>query len=135
MRGRGRLERAVMDCLWDRPEGLAASEVVELLEPDPPALTTVLTVLDRLRAKGLVTRQREGASYRHRPVRSREELAAEAMVDALTDTGDRSMVLSRFVAAVSDADAALLREALGTRGPEPRTVPAAGSTRASRSPR
>lgn len=135
MRGRGRLERAVMDSLWDHPEGLAASEVAELLEPDPPALTTVLTVLDRLRAKGLVTRQREGASYRHRPVRSREELAAEAMVDALTDTGDRSMVLSRFVAAVSDADAALLREALGSRAPEPGAGTATRTGRASRSHR
>ena len=50
----GELERKVMDVLWGSAKTpLAGREVADQL-PDR-AYTTVLTILDRLRRKGLVT--------------------------------------------------------------------------------
>lgn len=118
-RRRGHLERAVMDCLWDHPAGLTATEVVELLDERSLALTTVLTVLDRLRGKGMVLRWREGRAHRHRATRSRAEVTADVMAGALSDSGDHSLVLSRFIDGVSEEDAALIRKALGRRGAGP----------------
>lgn len=110
---RDHLERAVLECLWDHPDGLTAPEVVELLAERQLALTTVHTVLDRLRAKQMIERERDGRVFRHRALRSREELTAEAMVAVLQDSSDRSLALSMFVRAVSQADAEALRKALG----------------------
>ncbi|GAB6903028.1 BlaI/MecI/CopY family transcriptional regulator [Kineosporia succinea] len=110
---RDHLERAVLEALWDCPDGLTAPEVVELLADRQLALTTVHTVLDRLRAKDLVRRERDGRVFRHRAVRSREELTAEAMVAVLQDSADHPLALSMFVRAVSKADADALRRALG----------------------
>jgi len=46
-----------------------------------PALTTVLTTLERLRAKGLVAREREGRVYVYRAVVAPERLVAEPKMD------------------------------------------------------
>ena len=65
MTGLGDLERKVMDVLWDSMgTPLTGREVADQL-PDR-AYTTVLTILDRLRRKGLVhrTTRGKGASFR-----------------------------------------------------------------------
>ncbi|GAB3274913.1 BlaI/MecI/CopY family transcriptional regulator [Kineosporia babensis] len=113
MTRRDHLERAVLECLWDHPDGLTAPEVVDLLAERQPALTTVHTVLDRLRAKDMVLRERDGRVYRHRAVRSREEMTAQAMLAVLQDSADHHLALSMFVRSVSSADAESLRKALG----------------------
>jgi predicted transcriptional regulator len=100
--------------LWDHPEGLTAAEIVELLEGRDLALTTVLTVLDRLRRKGMTSRVGQGRPYRHRATRAREDVAAALMVEALADSQDRSLALARFIDGISDTDAAVLRRALGS---------------------
>lgn len=113
---RDHLERAVLECLWEHPGGLAAPEVVELLADRQLALTTVHTVLDRLRAKGMVERERDGRVFRHRALRTREEVTAEAMLAVLQDStsgSDRGLALSMFARSVSAADAEALRRALG----------------------
>lgn len=45
----------------------------------PLAYTTVLTVLDRLRRKQVVTRERQGRAFLYRPLVSREEMRARAL--------------------------------------------------------
>lgn len=45
----------------------------------PLAYTTVLTVLDRLRRKQVVTRERQGRAFIYRPLVSREEMRARAL--------------------------------------------------------
>ena len=125
----GELERAVMDVLWNTPEPLAATVIVELLPREhTPAVTTILTVLDRLGHKGFVTRERHGRAYRYRATTSRGELIASTMLEALGTTDDRRSALVHFAGSVSEEEKALLRELLE----EPADDPAArgGSARA-----
>lgn len=109
----GELERAVMERLWAAGEPVTVREVHQGLSGDRElAYTTVMTVLDRLAKKGLAERERDGKAWRYRAAAPREDLVADLMRDALDGAGDRQAALVRFVDQVSDADAALLREAL-----------------------
>lgn len=112
----GELERAVMDVLWTAPDGSTAQEIVERLAARDGAAelatTTVLTVLDRLRRKGFVERERAGRAHRYRAARTRDDVIAASMLAVLETTDDRRSALVRFAGAVSAEEAALLREAL-----------------------
>lgn len=107
----GDLERAVMEVLWQHPEGLLARDVADRL-PSGPATTTVLTVLDRLTRKQLVTRTKEGRAHCYAPVASKEAFLATAMRTALVEADDPDAVLSHFVGSVSEQETDLLRRAL-----------------------
>ena len=76
------------------------------------AYTTVLTILDRLRRKGLVQRTTAGRIHRFAPADTRESYMAELMIDAMDDSGDRGAVLVRFAESVSSDEAKVLRQAL-----------------------
>ena len=107
----GDLERKVMDVLWDTAEApLTGREVADQL-PDR-AYTTVLTILDRLRRKGLVTRTTVGRAHRFAASDTRESYMAELMLDAMGDSNDRGAVLVRFAESVSSDEAQVLRRAL-----------------------
>jgi predicted transcriptional regulator len=59
----GELEYAVLGVIWDF-DALSAPEIYARLgEPKGFAYTTIAKVLDRLFAKGLVSRVRTGKSY------------------------------------------------------------------------
>lgn len=107
----GELERAVMERLWVSPEGLLATEVAAQLDPRP-APTTVLTVLDRLARKGLVTREREGRAHRYAAAASKEVFVAEVMRTTLADASDPEAVLTHFVGTASEAEMTALRRVL-----------------------
>ena len=107
----GELERAVMEVLWQSHCGLAAREVAESLASGP-ATTTVLTVLDRLAGKGLVTRIKQGRAHLYSPAASKEEFLATAMHTALGEADDRGAVLTRFIDSVGTQEIADLRRAL-----------------------
>lgn len=112
MTGRGELERAVLQILWDAPEPLTARAVAAALPGRELAPTTVLTVLGRLRRKKLVIRDETMYPNRFAPKESREDHIVEIMMDALGEAPDRSAVLNRFIGGMSDADAGHLRQAL-----------------------
>ena len=79
------------------------------------AYTTVMTVLQRLAKKGLVTQHRSDRAHRYTPVHSRDELVAGLMVDALssgTQSGHRAGALVHFVQQVTPDEADALRAAL-----------------------
>ncbi|ROO88972.1 putative transcriptional regulator [Actinocorallia herbida] len=108
----GDLERAVMNELWARPgAGVLAKDLAESL-PSHPAVTTVLTILDRLVRKGLVTREREGRAHRYHALHSKEAHVAETMNEALAAADDRESALSHFLGTVSPDDVAALRRIL-----------------------
>ncbi len=120
VRARGQLEAAILEALrQDDQRPVAAREVVDRLPQPTPAITTVLTVLDRLRAKGLVERSGDrGPGYRYRATSSREEQLVDAMLTSLGGVRDRQSALLRFAGELDDEDAAVLRAALGrTDGP------------------
>ena len=96
----GDLEREVMAQLWDAAEPLTVRQVHERLSAQRDlAYTTVMTVLDRLAKKGVVTQQRADRAYRYAPAQSREEMTASLMLDALSAAPDavRDAALAHFV--------------------------------------
>lgn len=115
----GDLERAVMDVLWDNTEPLTVRQVGLRLANRDLAHTTVMTVLDRLAKKGVVTRQRTGRAWQYQAAASRESYVTELMMHALDQTGDRSAALASFVRRVSESEAAALRRALARLGEIP----------------
>lgn len=113
VRARGQLEHELMEALWDAPDGLTARQLVDVLDGPPAAITTLLTVLDRLRTKRLILRTGErGSGYVFRAAASREEDLVNTMVASLTSTADRPAALLRFAGELDADDAAVLRQAL-----------------------
>ena len=115
MAGRGELERAVIEVLWNAGEPLTARAVVDGLPGRELAVTTVLTVLSRLETKGLVRRTRGGRAHSYEAVASRDEHTAALMRQVLNTASDRDVALARFVGGVSAQDVEALRRALAGR--------------------
>ena len=74
--------------------------------------STVVTILSRLHAKGLLSRQRDGRAFVYAVV-DEASLAASRMSQALEVGHDHDAVLTRFVSGLSGRDARLLRRLLG----------------------
>jgi predicted transcriptional regulator len=76
------------------------------------AYSTVVTILSRLHAKGVLTRVRTGRAYAYAPLADESGLAARRMRAVLESEGDREAVLARFVSGLTPADEQLLRRML-----------------------
>lgn len=111
-RDRGQLEADVMRQLWAAGGPCTAKEIQSGFGPDAPAVTTVLTVLDRLRRKGLVNRSDARTNITFRAAQSESDRAVESMLQSLQETGDRQAVLMRFAGDLDTTDAEVLRRAL-----------------------
>ena len=77
--------------------------------------STVVTIVSRLHAKGLLARQRAGRGFTYTPV-DEASLAASRMSQVLGSENDHDAVLSRFVSGLSSRDTRLLRELLASGG-------------------
>ncbi|MEU3255246.1 BlaI/MecI/CopY family transcriptional regulator [Streptomyces sp. NPDC006997] len=111
-RGQGELEVQVLAVLGEVGEPATAGWVRERLGGDL-AYTTVITILTRLLAKGMVTRERTGRSFVWTPVSDQAGLAAHKMRKLLDGESDREAVLASFVTSLEPGDERLLRELLG----------------------
>jgi len=131
----GDLERAVMDHLWSAPESQTVRQVHEALSTRRDlAYTTVMTVLQRLAKKNLVSQIRDDRAHRYAPVRGRDELVAGLMVEALdqaANSGDRRAALVHFVERVGLDEADALRRALDELEAKHRVDVSIGSRRTS----
>ena len=108
----GDLEREVMTQLWDAAEPLTVRQVHERLSRERDlAYTTVMTVLDRLAKKGVVTQHKADRAYRYAPAQTREEMTASVMLDALSSSPDQDAALAHFVGQLSPAALAAAIEA------------------------
>jgi len=101
-----------MNVLWSRADAQTVRTVQEALQPRALAYTTVMTVLERLYRKGLVTREAEGRAYAYRPSATRAEHTAALMADALATSDDRSAALVSFTEQLSAHDVAALKQVL-----------------------
>lgn len=115
----GDLERVVMEHLWEsgakHPEGVTVREVHTLFDVEREiAYTTVMTVLDRLAKKHLVTRVRDGRAWRYLPADSREALTAQTMRRTLDDMDvtDRRAALMHFLDGATEDEIDDVRSAL-----------------------
>jgi predicted transcriptional regulator len=75
------------------------------------AYSTVVTILSRLHAKGLLTRQRDGRAFTYTPV-DEASFAAGRMSQALDAGPGHDEVLAKFASGLSTRDARLLRRLL-----------------------
>ena len=108
----GALESAVMNVVWNRGESSVHDVSGEL--DRPLAYTTVMTTLDRLYKKSLLSRVAEGRAFRYSPAVTQEEMqraAAGQAIRQLLESGPASSLpLSYLVEAVTEHDIQLLDE-------------------------
>jgi predicted transcriptional regulator len=109
----GPLETQVMEVVWSRADESSVRDVKDLL-PGEPAYTTVMTTLDRLYKKGLLSRRRDGRGFVYTAHVSRSDLSSHligTVVLASLGTGSAHRpILSAIVEAVGESDAANLDE-------------------------
>ena len=118
-RAAGTLESEVLAILRGAGGPLSPGEVRQRLAAGQEAsgrreelsYSTVVTIVSRLHAKGLLARQRAGRGFTYTPV-DEASLAAGRMSQALGGENDHGAVLSRFVSGLSGRDARLLRRLL-----------------------
>lgn len=110
-RAMGTLESGVLACLWRAGTPLTPGEVIDAID-DPPAYTTIMTILTRLWHKGLVRREERGRAFAYEPLVTEAELAAQRMRATLNGTSDRQDALSHFVGTLSKRDERALRKIL-----------------------
>jgi len=108
----GPLEREVLEVTWRRGE-TRVRDVFSAFD-EKVAYTTVMTTLDRLYKKRLLSRRKEGRAFLYSPLFTREELEQgirEDLIDGLLGgAGGIEPVLACIVDAVSDQDRELLDE-------------------------
>jgi len=109
----GRLEYSLMQILWARGECNVRDVAREL--DRPLAYTTVMTTLDRLYKKGLLDRHMPGRAFVYSARMSRQawEIGRAENVVANFFAGphpSRELLVSSFLEAVGEHDAALLDE-------------------------
>ena len=113
-RAAGTLESEVLGILREASGPLSPGEVRQRLSAGQRgelSYSTVVTIVSRLHAKGLLARQRAGRGFTYSPV-DEASLAASRMSQALGSETDHGAVLSRFVSGLSGRDALLLRRLL-----------------------
>jgi predicted transcriptional regulator len=108
----GDLEYAVLAELWEL--GVASAREIHAQVGEPAALvyTTIAKVLDRLRDKGLVTRERRGKAFRYRAAVARAEVEharARTVLRHLLGSRPHGAVAA-LVEAVESIDSRLLEE-------------------------
>jgi len=110
----GPLEEHLLEALWER----GPATVRDLLNGNGAchdlAYTTVMTTLDRLFKKNLLSREVEGRAFRYTPRFTREELHREVAGEAVRQWMDASpaasLPLSYLVEVLTERDAQLLDE-------------------------
>jgi predicted transcriptional regulator len=88
----GPLEAEVMRGAWEAEAPITVREVVERLNAsraEPLAYTTVMTVMSRLEAKGVLSRERRGRGYVYEPVVG--DAAGIAVRNVVRDFGDAAI--------------------------------------------
>lgn len=106
----GKLESELMELIWDRGE-ISVRALHEVIGPRL-AYTTVMTTLDRLYKKRVLSRKKVGKAYYYAPVLGREqyhERQTEHILNiVLQENSNSDAVLSCFVDVVSESDQKML---------------------------
>lgn len=107
----GPLEQRVLEGLWELRRPVTVRELIEHSCAEL-AYTTVMTTLDRLFKKNLLSRHADGRAFRYAPRFSRGELHQQALAEILGQALDASstpaLPLSHLVESLSERDEQLL---------------------------
>ncbi len=99
----GDLEQKVINVLWNSEKPLKPSEVLEQLD-GKYAYTTIMTVLSRMSAKGILKRKKVGKAYAYCSVKDKEQFAKNKLGnfydEVLGNYGN--LAISQFVDTVKD---------------------------------
>jgi predicted transcriptional regulator len=102
----GQLETEIMECVWDLGQASVRDVHSCLLERRQIAYTTVMTVMSRLAAKGILVARREGRAFIYEGASCREDFCTgvvrDFMSEVLTDVD--AAALARFVDSVTEHD-------------------------------
>lgn len=115
-RGSGELETAVMSVLWNDPEPLTSTEILDQMPEPVPAQTTLLTALHRLCEKGRVTRvgtAQRGARFTATSTSAQH--VSQEMLGRLDESSDRSAALLQFAGDLAPEDLDRLKDAIAAR--------------------
>jgi predicted transcriptional regulator len=109
----GPLEWRVLEALWAHDAPAAVRDLAEAF-PET-AYTTLMTTLDRLHRKGLLSREKQGRAFRYLPRLGRAEFASARAAEAVRHAVQRSggsltPLVSHLIEAVGDRDRELLDE-------------------------
>ena len=106
--GLGPLEKQVLQLVWR----LQSATVRDLLDTGEVsgAYTTLMTTLDRLHKKGILTREAEGRAFRYFPAQSEADFNGAFIRSAMQQIlgSSSSLNVSQLVEAISDHDRGLL---------------------------
>jgi len=120
----GRLQREVMEAVWDAGEASVHSVVERLSRDKKPAYTTILTVMQNLENAGWLRHRQEGRSYIYRATVSRDDLAWSSIWRSVRSLfqGDVSAFVQHLIKEedLSDEDLAALRKMIDRRRKEKR---------------
>jgi predicted transcriptional regulator len=118
----GELEAVIMERVWAADGPVMVRDVVEDLRRDREiAYTTVQTVMEILRRKGWLEREKAGRAHRYWSPATPDDYSAQLLDEALAQASDRSSALVRFVERMDTAEAEQLRQALDRAKREPET--------------
>lgn len=112
-RQRGQLEADILDVLWGASEPLTVKAVQERFPEPRPAITTLITVLERLRIKGSVDRRAAaGRSFEYFASQSKLDQANSSIHLALDSVEDRHAALMLLAGSLTEKDRDVLASAL-----------------------
>jgi predicted transcriptional regulator len=107
----GDLEADVMEALWACGQATVRDVHARLAAADRAlAYTTVMTVMSRLAAKGLLEQRKDGAAYVYMPAASKEEFTRRTVGTVLSELLDdfTAPAMSQFVDLVGEQDDAAI---------------------------
>ncbi|CAH1196166.1 MULTISPECIES: BlaI/MecI/CopY family transcriptional regulator [unclassified Paenibacillus] len=106
----GPLEAKIMDVLWSRP-GSSIREVQTALEQDRDVnFNTVMTVMNRLVDKGLLSKSQKGRTSLYHPVQSKEQFMNDQSKELSHELVDEfgALAVNHMLDALEDVDASLI---------------------------
>ena len=102
----GELEMEIMKTLWQKEEATGKEVWEKVKNSRNAALTTVLTVIDRLTQKGLIGKNKHDGLFLYRPLISREEFTKVSSEKLLKDYLEisSSSLMASFVDALAEME-------------------------------
>jgi predicted transcriptional regulator len=108
----GPLEQGILEQVWRAAREVTVREVMAAM-PRPLAYTTVMTTLERLHRKGVVSRRKVGRAFLYAPATSPEQFTAGLVrrwLGRLAGRGAVRPLLASLVDAIGEHEASLLPE-------------------------
>lgn len=109
----GELESDVMEIIWQSSSSISVRDITEILqEKRKIAYTTVMTIMNRLVDKGLLSRKQDGRAYLYKGTVSKDKFL----------TRISRQIIKNFMASFGDAAVAHFVEEVGKLSPAKKTA-------------